>query len=207
MSVSFAVHDMRADSVSASTITKQVLRLKEYQNARSLSIFLSMPGKEVSTRDIALDALRNDKSVFIPYIHAGEGKSKVIEMLQLRDEDDLNSLKPDSWGIPSLEAGSVGQRKNALGGMGTEPGVSPQLDLILMPGVAFDRSHSRLGHGMGFYDRYLQSYRKAADQSGGKTPILGELTLMMFRSQLLTVYSKLVSPFFNSSCKPGTSSP
>ena len=139
-----------------------------------------MPGKEVSTQDIALDALRSNKSVFVPYIHARKGKPKVIDMLQLRDEDDLNSLKPDSWGIPSLEADAVHQRNNALGGIGTEPGTSQALDLMFMPGVAFDRSHSRLGHGMGFYDRYLQTYRKALDQSGGKMPVLSKCILSRF---------------------------
>jgi 5,10-methenyltetrahydrofolate synthetase len=159
----------------ANSITKQVLKLQEYQDASSLSIFLSMPGKEVSTRDIALDALANKKSVFIPYIHAGtEPKSKVIEMLQVQNENDLYSLKPDAWGIPSLAPETVDDRQNALGGTGIKPESSPLLDLILMPAVAFDRSHSRLGHGMGFYDRYLQTYHKAVENSGGKMPSLSK---------------------------------
>ena len=195
-----------ADGELASIITRQVLKMKKYQNARSISVFLSMPGKEVSTQDIALDALRNKKHVFVPYIHAGEGKSKVIDMLQLRDEEDLNSLKPDSWGIPSLDADSVGQRNNALGGMGIAPTASPELDLIFMPAVAFDRFHSRLGHGMGFYDRYLQTYRKAVDQADGKMPVLGESAQTPSLPQLLTRRSKLVSVYSSNYCKSGTRS-
>ena len=94
-------------------------------------------------------------------------------MLQIRDEEDLNSLKPDSWGIPSLDARSIDSRPNALGGVGAQPDTSPKLDLIFMPAVAFDRFHHRLGHGMGFYDRYLESYRTAVDQAGGRMPRLG----------------------------------
>lgn len=157
--------------------------MKEYHAAKSISIFLSMPGKEVSTRDIALDALRNRKAVFVPYIHSRQGpKSKVIDMLQIRDEDDLNSLKSDSWGIPSLDPDSVPGRQNALGGMGTEADASPRLDLIFMPAVAFDRLHHRLGHGMGFYDRYLETYQTAVDlnRTGRKMPKLGTFSRILF---------------------------
>ena len=51
----------RTNFLSASSITKQVLKMKEYQTAKAISIFLSMPGKEVSTHDIAIDALQEWK--------------------------------------------------------------------------------------------------------------------------------------------------
>lgn len=81
-------------------------------------------------------------------------------MLRLKDESDLRGLKPDSWGIPSLSAEDVELRENALGGSGISRSSStssahPGLDLIFMPGMAFDKLNHRLGHGKGFYDKYI----------------------------------------------------
>lgn len=40
------------------------------------------------------------------------------------------------------------------------PAVAPaRIDLVLAPGLAFDRQGHRLGRGFGFYDRWLQGYR------------------------------------------------
>ena len=153
--------------------------MKEYQEARTLSIFLSMPGREVSTHGVVLDALKSGKKVFIPYLHSSEKRgTRQMDMLELRDEADLNGLKPDPWGIPSLDPNSVGNRCNALGGNGVEGGdetvaTGAGLDLILMPAVAFDREHRRLGHGKGFYDRYLERLDEAATGSIPRKPLLG----------------------------------
>jgi 5-formyltetrahydrofolate cyclo-ligase len=168
--------------VEAVMLTEKVLHMPAYQRAQSLAIFLSMPGREVSTRDIVLHALDQGKTVFVPYLHQGETpKSRVMDMLQLHHRDDFNSLKPDSWGIPSLPMESVGKRKNALGGTGVfndpsnEQNSIPVLDLVFMPAVAFDPSHRRLGHGKGFYDRYLARYKSALEnsQAGRSMPLLG----------------------------------
>ncbi|RMZ90691.1 hypothetical protein DV736_g2064, partial [Chaetothyriales sp. CBS 134916] len=156
----------------STVITKRALALKQYQDALSISIFLSMAGKEASTTEIVLDALRHGKRVFVPYIHAGtDGKNKTMNMLQIESENDLKSLKPDAWGIPSFTPDSISHRQNALGGRGIE-GVEdhggsqgPKLDLIFMPAVAFDSDHNRLGHGKGYYDSYLQKYHDFTGQS------------------------------------------
>lgn len=136
-----------------------------------------MPGKEVSTTDIVREALRDGKNVFVPYIYEIENsgkRDKVMDMLRLHDEADLESLKPNGWGIPTLGNDSIQQRQNALGGHGIESDSSgPVLSLIFVPSVAFDQERRRLGHGRGFYDRYLQRYSSAASQHGSQMPFLG----------------------------------
>jgi len=161
--------------------------MPKYQNAQSFSIFLSMPGKEISTTEIVLSALREGKKVFIPYIHStnDNAKSKVMDMLRLKDEGDLHSLQPDPWGIPSLSSDSVEARENAKGGHGLFDMMSsaknePKLDLIFMPGMAFDVQNNRLGHGKGFYDRYLSEVDQICKSSGHQDafPTLGEFSRM-----------------------------
>lgn len=152
--------------------------MKEYQQAHAIGIFLSMPGREASTHGVVLDALKSRKKVFIPYIHSPRnGQTRQMDMLELRDEVDLSALKPDAWGIPSLDPGSLDSRQNALGGRGIEgddgSGTGPVLDLILMPAVTFDHSYRRLGHGKGFYDRYLERLDDALAGSTSRKPPLG----------------------------------
>lgn len=50
---------------------------------------------------------------------------------------------------------------------------SPGLDLILVPAVAFDASFNRLGHGKGFYDRYIKAATVHAEGFALYPPTLG----------------------------------
>lgn len=56
----------------------------------------------------------------------------------------LESLRPGTWGIPEPPA--------------TAP-EAPSLDVMIVPGVAFDAACRRLGNGKGFYDRAIAAIR------------------------------------------------
>jgi 5-formyltetrahydrofolate cyclo-ligase len=138
--------------------------MPEYQAARRISVYLSMPGGEISTTDIVRNALDEGKKVFIPYTYTldtpsqGQPKS-IMDMLELHSMNDFDSLKPDKWGIPTPSKDSISSRANCFGGTGVTNGktdsVKDGLDLIVMPGMAFDAHFGRLGHGKGFYDFFL----------------------------------------------------
>jgi len=159
--------------------------MPEYQSAHRIGVYLSMPNGEIATSAIVYDAFRQGKKVFVPYIHdvAVQTPSQpkaVMDMLSLDSEDDYRSLSPDKWGIPTLGEGSIARRENCFGGTGAkdvQPGRTGNneigLDLVVMPGMAFDSKMARLGHGKGFYDYFLQRYQEKSDMVRRKMPFLG----------------------------------
>ncbi|KAJ5610003.1 5-formyltetrahydrofolate cyclo-ligase [Penicillium lagena] len=158
--------------------TQRFLSLAEYQNARSIAVYLSMPAGELSTTGIVHDALQRGKQVYIPYIYPVDSTS-VMAMLSLASVAELEALQPDRWGIPSLLPAQVAGRPDCFA-------TATGLDLIVMPGMAFDQGFRRLGHGKGYYDHFLTRYsqwNQKTSQTPQKMPFLVALSL---QEQMMT---------------------
>ncbi|CAF9904704.1 MAG: hypothetical protein ALECFALPRED_009394 [Alectoria fallacina] len=178
--------------------TETLLSLPEYKNAQYIGVYLSMPKGEVVTRAIIHDALGQGKQVFVPYIYSTTVQDHLksrstMDMISLRSKSDYEGLEPDAWGIPSVAENSIAERGRILEDLGEYSGAvsqdvttsernskswstdSRRLDLIVMPGVAFDRSLGRLGHGKGFYDYFLKRYHEKVSPLPEETrmPFLG----------------------------------
>jgi len=140
--------------------------MTEYQNAKRIAIYMAMPTCEIKTEQIVLDCLASQKRVYIPHINKSD---QSMDMLALRDVRDFQNLVPDKWGIPSFTKESLELRDNALDISIPinlqEPG-AVGLDLILIPAVAFDRDLNRLGHGKGYYDKFLNKYSTTKTRGG-----------------------------------------
>lgn len=169
-----------------------ILATPEFQEARRVGVYLCMPSAEAQTYALVRAALGANKKVFVPFLHdesllrnsAAEDpiedgvskrkKKKAMSMLHLSSLTEYESLSSDSWGIPSLSSDDVGSKANAMGGQGLQVeehhDFMEGLDLIVMPGVAFDVRMNRLGHGAGFYDRFLARY---CGSDRRKRPFLG----------------------------------
>jgi 5-formyltetrahydrofolate cyclo-ligase len=145
--------------------------MPEYKAAGRISVYLSMPTGEINTSNIVRDALAQGKKVFIPYTYTlhepidGQPKS-IMDMVELSSMQDFESLQPDKWDIPTPSEDSIASRANCFGSTGTTSGriegTTDGLDLIVMPGMAFDASFGRLGHGKGFYDFFLSRCHQVA---------------------------------------------
>ena len=106
-----------------------------YQAAKTIYGYLSY-NQEVRTMPILEQALRDGKRVAVPKVYGEE-----MRFLYL---DDLSLVAKGYGGIPEPIA--------------DEPVADDKTALVLMPGLAFDRSGGRLGRGGGYYDRWLAGF-------------------------------------------------
>jgi len=146
-------------------IMERVLSLSAIRECNSISCYVSMESGEANTSAIVDALLRSSKTLYVPKIRSNDGG---MDFLRCYSADDLASFPAGTWGI--REPGDLweGQNRSSILSCTTE-----SLDVILLPGVAFDRSLSRLGHGKGYYDRFISSYIA----SGRNKPLLVGLSL------------------------------
>ncbi|OBZ85650.1 5-formyltetrahydrofolate cyclo-ligase [Choanephora cucurbitarum] len=133
-------------------VFKRLQQLDHFKNSKNISVYISMPSGEIMTKDIIRYILNSDKRCYIPRCH-----KNTMDMVRITTIEDFESLPNNKWNIPEPPLDQP--RQNAL-----EQG-SDGLDLILVPGVAFDRNRNRIGHGKGYYDRYIRQCKLWAEQN------------------------------------------
>ena len=119
------------------SIQQQILSSPEYAAARSLFVYMSMPG-EPPTERIIRRALSDGKEVYVPKCVGGE-----LFAVRIRSTEEM---QPGTMGI--LEPTCCAETKSA-----------DEFDLILVPCVSVSSDGRRLGHGGGYYDRFLARER------------------------------------------------
>ena len=115
-------------------IMSKIEQSREFINARTILIYHPIHN-EVDTR-ILLEKWHDKKQFLLPVVKSGN-------KMELHYYVDENNLKTGKFGIQEPDSKCFKGKP----------------DLIILPGVAFDRQRNRLGRGRGFYDRLLQRAR------------------------------------------------
>ncbi|MBI5213871.1 MAG: 5-formyltetrahydrofolate cyclo-ligase [Nitrospirae bacterium] len=139
----------RRDSIIAETkrlndlkIKEKVLALPEFGAAHKILLYASFRS-EVDTLDLLKYCLNSGKVIALPKVDNDNGRLTLYRM------EDMNEVVAGYMGIPEPQV-HEGRR------MPVE-----EMDLIIVPGVAFDWHCNRLGYGKGFYDKLLARGAKA----------------------------------------------
>jgi 5-formyltetrahydrofolate cyclo-ligase len=120
-------------------ICERLVALPEYIAAKTVMYYVDVRS-EVRTRHYLQTALGHGKRIVVPYC--------VDDELETFHLTDMGQLAVGMYRIlePKPELRPVAEYKVAV----------DQLELIIVPGVAFDREGGRLGHGKGYYDKLLE---------------------------------------------------
>ncbi|HEX2025690.1 MAG TPA: 5-formyltetrahydrofolate cyclo-ligase [Actinomycetota bacterium] len=113
-------------------IEERLFALPEVASARTILLFYSF-GSEVATGDMAGRVWSSGGRVLLPFLH--EGRMHVAEV---REGDEL---------VPAPYGAKEPARR--------VPADPAEADVVITPGLAFDRGGGRLGYGGGHYDRLL----------------------------------------------------
>jgi 5-formyltetrahydrofolate cyclo-ligase len=113
---------------------QRLLGLDEYLRSECIALYAPLQ-HEVDTALLGERAFGEGKRVLYPLVCGHEMVFKQVE--------GSHELVPGSFGI--LEPRTVGSDHSA-----------DEADLIVVPGVVFDRSGHRIGFGKGYYDRFLR---------------------------------------------------
>jgi 5-formyltetrahydrofolate cyclo-ligase len=115
----------------------KLTRLTVFRRARLVCCYVALP-YEVQTWQMIEDMLAQGKRVAVPCVIA---RKRDLEIFEIRDP--ATDLAPGSYGV--MEPLALARHPVALGA----------IDLVLVPGIGFDARAHRLGHGQGYYDRFL----------------------------------------------------
>ncbi len=122
----------------SAVIVDRLLMLDEYIDARSIMVYLDCRS-EVQTGGLVVRALADGKRVAVPVTDTA---NRLLTPSLITGFP--GGLQPGPWGIPEPETQAV------------RPLDPAELDIVITPGLVFDKSGYRIGYGYGYYDRFLR---------------------------------------------------
>lgn len=135
-------------NVASERIRRALCHMDEYKKAGTVLVYFSA-GKEVLTQTLMTTVLRHGKKVCLPLCMDMDANGRILEAdhrMEAREWGTGYKLVPGAYGIPTPDPKA--------------PEVRPEdIDLVILPCVSCDEQCNRLGHGAGYYDRFISQLR------------------------------------------------
>ena len=119
-------------------LKSKLFSLTEYKNAKCVMFYVSKH-YEVNTHKMIDETIATGKKVVVPITLKEE---KILKPSELKDRE--KELIKGHYGIHQPHEDHI------------RPVPLKEVDLMVVPGLAFDKQGHRLGHGGGYYDRFLE---------------------------------------------------
>lgn len=127
-------------AIASTNCFNKLKSLEQYHRSTNICCFLSMKN-EMHTYGFIREALSEGKRIYIPKVTGPRPCDMIIT--ELESFELIDSFPKSKWGIPEPPPDYLL----------AHPDVSSDvvLDLVVVPGVVFDKSGGRIGHGRGYY--------------------------------------------------------
>lgn len=129
--------DISEKIIADEIILKKLLLREEYIKCKNIFIYIGF-GSEIDTRKYIERFWQDNKTVVVPRTNIEKKEMDVVKI------DNFDNLIKDKYGILEPDISEKAFDKD-------------DIDLIIMPGVAFDRDGGRVGYGGGYYDKFLET--------------------------------------------------
>ncbi len=125
----------------------RLMNLDVFTNASIIMLYMPLEF-EVDVTSIAVKCFRQGKTVCVPRVDWDRKEMEAVEVTSLDDR----IMDCDKHGVRSPKECS--------------PMLPTMIDLVIVPGRAFDPQGNRLGRGGGYYDRFLNRLKRSATTIG-----------------------------------------
>ncbi|HEX5056519.1 MAG TPA: 5-formyltetrahydrofolate cyclo-ligase [Gammaproteobacteria bacterium] len=130
-------------TAAATAACQQFLLLQEFSTAKYIAVYLAVNG-EIGTRPLIEAAWRHNKQIYLPVLQ--EDGTLLFAAYTSR-----SVLRPNRYRIPEPEIDPNFPSLSA----------AHEMDVLIIPLVAFDNRCQRIGMGAGYYDRTLAGCGRA----------------------------------------------
>jgi len=134
--------------VRSQEIKRRLFEDSCFQPAKSVMFYISKD-YEVDTTEMIEEAIKSGKTVIVPVT-----KTHEKSIIPSRIRDLKGQLQKGPFGVYE-------PKKEYIEAVNTK-----DIDTIIVPGIAFDKKGNRIGHGEGYFDRFLKNLPKSTPSIG-----------------------------------------